>query len=144
MTITSDKPDLGDVREELEAEYEPEPLAIGFNRKCGSIALRRRSPPSAGLARAEHESGGAPILFGRRPPARRCVMTAPGPGNYDDLRAPVDIGRVHTLVGSAQRGMHFDGVEAAAARNLRIVLACERMRTHALSCAHQRWQSRRS
>src|ERR1051325_1678026 len=33
MTITSDNPDLGEVREELEAEYNAEPLAIGFNPK---------------------------------------------------------------------------------------------------------------
>jgi DNA polymerase-3 subunit beta len=33
ITITSDNPDLGEVREELEAEYNAEPLAIGFNPK---------------------------------------------------------------------------------------------------------------
>ena len=33
VTITSDNPDLGEVREELEAEYNSEPLAIGFNPK---------------------------------------------------------------------------------------------------------------
>src|ERR1051325_5217452 len=33
ITITSDTPDLGEVREELEAEYNSEPLAIGFNPK---------------------------------------------------------------------------------------------------------------
>jgi DNA polymerase-3 subunit beta len=33
MTITSDNPDLGEVREELEAEYDGEPIAIGFNPK---------------------------------------------------------------------------------------------------------------
>jgi DNA polymerase-3 subunit beta len=33
MTITSDNPDLGEVREELEAEYNAEPIAIGFNPK---------------------------------------------------------------------------------------------------------------
>jgi DNA polymerase-3 subunit beta len=33
VTITSDNPDLGEVREELEAEYNAEPLAIGFNPK---------------------------------------------------------------------------------------------------------------
>ena len=33
MTITSDNPDLGEVREELDAEYNGEPIAIGFNPK---------------------------------------------------------------------------------------------------------------
>lgn len=33
LTITSDNPDLGEVREELEAEYSGEPIAIGFNPK---------------------------------------------------------------------------------------------------------------
>jgi len=33
VTITSDNPDLGEVREELEAEYGGDPIAIGFNPK---------------------------------------------------------------------------------------------------------------
>jgi DNA polymerase-3 subunit beta len=33
VTITSDNPDLGEVREELEAEFNDEPIAIGFNPK---------------------------------------------------------------------------------------------------------------
>ena len=33
VTVTSDNPDLGEVREELEAEYNGEALAIGFNPK---------------------------------------------------------------------------------------------------------------
>jgi DNA polymerase-3 subunit beta len=33
VTITSDNPDLGEVREELEAEYNGEAIAIGFNPK---------------------------------------------------------------------------------------------------------------
>src|SRR3954452_267442 len=33
MTITSDNPDLGEVREELDADYNGEPIAIGFNPK---------------------------------------------------------------------------------------------------------------
>jgi DNA polymerase III subunit beta len=33
VTITSDNPDLGEVREELEAEYKGEAIAIGFNPK---------------------------------------------------------------------------------------------------------------
>ena len=33
LTITSDNPDLGEVREELDAEYNGEPIAIGFNPK---------------------------------------------------------------------------------------------------------------
>jgi DNA polymerase-3 subunit beta len=33
ITISSDNPDLGEVREELEAEYAGEPIAIGFNPK---------------------------------------------------------------------------------------------------------------
>jgi len=31
VTITSHNPDLGAVREELEAEHNAEPMAIGFN-----------------------------------------------------------------------------------------------------------------
>jgi len=33
ITITSDNPDLGEVREELDAEYKGDPIAIGFNPK---------------------------------------------------------------------------------------------------------------
>lgn len=33
LTMTSDNPDLGEVREEIEAEYEGEELTIGFNPK---------------------------------------------------------------------------------------------------------------
>jgi DNA polymerase III subunit beta len=33
ITITSDNPDLGEVREELDAEYNGDPIAIGFNPK---------------------------------------------------------------------------------------------------------------
>src|SRR5678810_861152 len=33
ITITSDNPDLGEVREELDADYNAEPVAIGFNPK---------------------------------------------------------------------------------------------------------------
>ena len=33
VTITSDNPDLGEVREEMEAEYSGETIAIGFNPK---------------------------------------------------------------------------------------------------------------
>jgi len=33
VTITSDNPDLGEVREELEAEFNSDPIAIGFNPK---------------------------------------------------------------------------------------------------------------
>src|ERR1700733_3072698 len=33
ITIASDNPDLGEVREELDAEYNGEPIAIGFNPK---------------------------------------------------------------------------------------------------------------
>jgi len=33
VTITSDNPDLGEVREELESEYDGDPIAIGFNPK---------------------------------------------------------------------------------------------------------------
>jgi DNA polymerase III subunit beta len=33
MTITSDNPDLGEVREEVDADYNGEPIAIGFNPK---------------------------------------------------------------------------------------------------------------
>jgi DNA polymerase-3 subunit beta len=33
VTITSDNPDLGEVREELDSEFNAEPIAIGFNPK---------------------------------------------------------------------------------------------------------------
>jgi DNA polymerase III subunit beta len=33
LTITSDNPDLGEVREELDSEYNGDPIAIGFNPK---------------------------------------------------------------------------------------------------------------
>ena len=33
LTITSDNPDRGEVREELDAEYKGEPIAVGFNPK---------------------------------------------------------------------------------------------------------------
>ena len=33
VTITSDNPDLGEVREELDADYSGDPIAIGFNPK---------------------------------------------------------------------------------------------------------------
>ena len=33
ITITSDNPDLGEVREEMDAEYDGDPIAIGFNPK---------------------------------------------------------------------------------------------------------------
>ncbi len=33
VTVTSDNPDLGEVREELEAEYKGEAIAVGFNPK---------------------------------------------------------------------------------------------------------------
>jgi DNA polymerase-3 subunit beta len=33
LTITSDNPDLGEVREELEADYGGDAIAIGFNPK---------------------------------------------------------------------------------------------------------------
>jgi DNA polymerase-3 subunit beta len=33
VTVTSDNPDLGEVREELDAEYNGEAIAIGFNPK---------------------------------------------------------------------------------------------------------------
>jgi DNA polymerase-3 subunit beta len=33
LTITSDNPDLGEVREELDADYSGDPIAIGFNPK---------------------------------------------------------------------------------------------------------------
>ena len=33
VTITSDNPDLGEVREEMDSEYDGEPISIGFNPK---------------------------------------------------------------------------------------------------------------
>ncbi|TMQ04320.1 MAG: hypothetical protein E6J90_51725 [Deltaproteobacteria bacterium] len=39
VTITSDNPDLGEVREELETEYNAEPIAIGFNPKYADVGV---------------------------------------------------------------------------------------------------------
>src|SRR6185503_9487054 len=44
VTITSDNPDLGEVREELEAEYNAEPLAIGFIPSTSSSCSCRCRP----------------------------------------------------------------------------------------------------
>jgi len=44
VTITSDNPDLGEVREEIEAEYNSEPLAIGFNPKLSIASCIQRVP----------------------------------------------------------------------------------------------------
>ena len=44
VTITSDNPDLGEVREELEAEYNSEPLAIGFIPSTSSSCSCRCRP----------------------------------------------------------------------------------------------------
>jgi hypothetical protein len=65
VTITSDNPDLGEVREELEAEFNAEPIAIGFNPKyvvelltqmsCDQITIaymnRRRRLPTSRMTR---------------------------------------------------------------------------------------------
>jgi DNA polymerase III sliding clamp (beta) subunit (PCNA family) len=44
--MTSDNPDLGEVREEVAAEYSSEPIAIGFNPRylssCGAANTRAR------------------------------------------------------------------------------------------------------
>ncbi|HEY1554704.1 MAG TPA: DNA polymerase III subunit beta [Kofleriaceae bacterium] len=50
MTITSDNPDLGEVREELEADYCGEPIAIGFNPKYVVELLSQMSADQVTLA----------------------------------------------------------------------------------------------
>jgi DNA polymerase-3 subunit beta len=50
MTITSDNPDLGEVREELEADYGGEPIAIGFNPKYVVELLSQMSADQVTLA----------------------------------------------------------------------------------------------
>src|SRR5262245_22076936 len=50
VTITSDNPDLGEVREELEAEYNGEPIAIGFNPKYVVELLTQMSSDQVTLA----------------------------------------------------------------------------------------------
>ena len=47
ITITSDNPDLGEVREELEAEYNAEPIAIGFNPARLPMVSQLASTPGA-------------------------------------------------------------------------------------------------
>jgi DNA polymerase III subunit beta len=49
ITITSDNPDLGEVREELDAEYDGEPIAIGFNPKYMVELLGQMSSDSITL-----------------------------------------------------------------------------------------------
>ena len=61
VTITSDNPDLGEVREELDAEYNGDPIAIGFNPKyvvelltqmsCDQITIALGSELDPGLIR---------------------------------------------------------------------------------------------
>jgi DNA polymerase-3 subunit beta len=50
VTITSDNPDLGEVREELEAEYNSEPIAIGFNPKYVVELLTQMSSDQVTIA----------------------------------------------------------------------------------------------
>lgn len=50
VTITSDNPDLGEVREELEADYNGEPIAIGFNPKYVVELLSQMSSDQVTLA----------------------------------------------------------------------------------------------
>jgi DNA polymerase-3 subunit beta len=50
VTITSDNPDLGEVREEVDAEYNGEPIAIGFNPKYVVELLGQMSSDQVTLA----------------------------------------------------------------------------------------------
>jgi DNA polymerase III subunit beta len=50
MTITSDNPDLGEVREELDAEYKGDAIAIGFNPKYVVELLGQMSSDQITLA----------------------------------------------------------------------------------------------
>jgi len=50
VTITSDNPDLGEVREELDAEYGGDPIAIGFNPKYVVELLSQMSSDQITLA----------------------------------------------------------------------------------------------
>jgi DNA polymerase-3 subunit beta len=50
VTITSDNPDLGEVREELEAEYNAEPIAVGFNPKYMVELLTQMSSDQVTIA----------------------------------------------------------------------------------------------
>lgn len=50
ITITSDNPDLGEVREELDADYNGEPIAIGFNPKYVVELLSQMSSDQVTLA----------------------------------------------------------------------------------------------
>lgn len=49
LVITSDNPDLGEVREELDAEYTGTPLSIGFNPKYVIELLGQMSSDQVGL-----------------------------------------------------------------------------------------------
>ena len=49
LTIASDNPDVGEVREELEADYSGEPVAIGFNPKYVIELLGQMASDQVGL-----------------------------------------------------------------------------------------------
>jgi DNA polymerase III subunit beta len=49
LTITSDNPDLGEVREELDAEYDGSPVSIGFNPKYVIELLAQMASDQVGL-----------------------------------------------------------------------------------------------
>ncbi|MEZ4367825.1 MAG: DNA polymerase III subunit beta [Kofleriaceae bacterium] len=49
LTITSDNPDQGEVREELEADYQGQPIAIGFNPKYVLELLGQMSSDQVGI-----------------------------------------------------------------------------------------------
>lgn len=49
LTITSDNPDQGEVREELEAEYKGQPIAIGFNPKYVLELLGQMASDQVGI-----------------------------------------------------------------------------------------------
>lgn len=50
LTITSDNPDLGEVREELDAEYQGDPISIGFNPKYVLELLAQMTSDQVSLA----------------------------------------------------------------------------------------------
>jgi DNA polymerase III beta subunit-like protein len=55
VTITSDNPDLGEVREELEAEFNGDPIAIGFNPKYVVELLSQMSSDQEVVHRARRD-----------------------------------------------------------------------------------------
>ena len=82
ITITSDNPDLGEVREELEAEYNAEPLAIGFNPKYMVELLMQMTSDQITIALGgEHDPG---LVRPLTSPRKRQPLGSPSPPNTLD------------------------------------------------------------